>query len=95
MSSAKKSTRSAWLLLLGGLTLARKNTVVGNALDQPFRWSEALDAVAETYNGVCNLFSGDVMPANQYSVCFLVDVDISWPCCLVFVSLLRNASLPY
>lgn len=30
----------------------RKDKPLGNALDQPFSWNEALDAVAETYNGV-------------------------------------------
>lgn len=30
----------------------RKEKPLGNALDQPFSWNEALDAVADTYNGV-------------------------------------------
>ncbi|MCJ1400815.1 hypothetical protein MMC11_004023 [Xylographa trunciseda] len=29
-----------------------RNTAIGNVLDQKFRWSEALDAVANTYNAV-------------------------------------------
>lgn len=43
----------------GILTVFRSNTVVGNALEQPFRWGEALDALADTYNAVWNLCSGD------------------------------------
>lgn len=42
------------------LIFRRKEKPLGNALDRPFSWNEALDAVADTYNGVRYVHGSDV-----------------------------------
>lgn len=63
----------------------RKDKPIGQTFDASFSWGGALDAIADVYNGVRQGLKHFLDNADPYVVCFLVNVNLPGPRCLVYV----------